>query len=441
MKDAIPGTADTLEQVLLVRVYVGGESPGSGPDNEMISLIEAAGGEVVCETSQKRRSPDPSFFVGKGKAEEICEIAVAGDITTIVLDHNLTPGQVTRLEETTGCKVIDRTELILAIFAGQARSREAILQIELAQLRYALPRLSGMWHHFSRLGAGIGTRGPGETQLEIDRRRARSRISLLENRITEIEDRWRVAASRRSEMFRVAIVGYTNAGKSTLLNALCGSDALIADRPFATLDTTSRRLELPDRSLVLLSDTVGFIERLPETLVASFHTTLNSAREADLLLVVIDRSSPYRARHLETVRLTLDRIGVDRNVPRLLVWSKTDLTSSTERMSNGIGISAIHAFGLDELVCGIEASRDSFLEWFTVTLKYHDSGLMNMLFERCVVKQVLDRADGSTIVAAGALRGFQSVADRLQGTMAFTSYTVLPGPPEAGLEQVNESDR
>ena len=430
MTETAPGTPPALERVLLVRAFVGGESPGSSPEEEMISLVEAAGGLVISEISQNRRSPDPSYFVGKGKAEEIRELASTCDITTVVLDHNLTPGQVNRLEETTGCKVIDRTELILAIFAGQARSREAIFQIELAQLRYALPRMSGMWHHFSRLGAGIGTRGPGETQLEIDRRRARSRISLLEKRISEIEDRWRVAAGRRSEMFSVAIVGYTNAGKSTLLNALCGAEAMTADRPFATLDTTSRRLELPDRSSVLISDTVGFIERLPETLVASFHTTLNSAREADLLLVVVDRSSPFRGRNIETVRVTLERIGVDRDVPRLIVWNKTDLVPSTGNVSNGICVSALEGAGLDELLCGIRKCRDSTLDWFTARLAYHDSRLVNIISERCVVAEVLDLDDGSTIVTAGALRGYNSIADRLQGEVAVAALERIPGRPE-----------
>jgi len=176
-----------LERVLLVRAYIGNESEEAGTTEEMIALIQSAGGSVVARESQKRKTPDPRLFIGKGKVEELREIALRESTSTIVFDHNLSSGQVSRLEEATNCKVIDRTELILAIFAEQARTREAKLQIELAQLQYALPRLSGMWHHFSRLGAGIGTRGPGETQLEIDRRRARSRITFLENRIEEVE--------------------------------------------------------------------------------------------------------------------------------------------------------------------------------------------------------------------------------------------------------------
>ncbi|MCK4807855.1 MAG: GTPase HflX, partial [Candidatus Aegiribacteria sp.] len=189
-----------LERVLLVRAYIGNESEEVGSTREILALIQSAGGTVVVQESQKRKTPDLRLFIGRGKADELREIALRENTSTIIFDHNLSSGQVSRLEEVTNCKVIDRTELILAIFAGQARTREAKLQIELAQLRYALPRLSGMWHHFSRLGAGIGTRGPGETQLEIDRRRARSRISFLEKKIEEVESRWKIVSARRTGM-------------------------------------------------------------------------------------------------------------------------------------------------------------------------------------------------------------------------------------------------
>jgi len=410
-----------------VHVFVGAESADSGPRDEMIALVESAGGTVAAEIVQKRSKPDPSYFVGKGKAEEMREITASEDITTVVLDHNLTPGQVSRLETTTGCKVIDRTELILAIFAEQARSREAIFQIELAQLRYALPRLSGMWHHFSRLGAGIGTRGPGETQLEIDRRRARARISYLEKRIAEMETRWTVAANRRSEFFRAAIVGYTNAGKSTLLNALCGSSVYQADRPFATLDTTFRRLDLRDGSRILLSDTVGFIERLPETLIASFHTTLNSAREADLLLVAVDRSNPFREMHLETVRNTLVRIGVDPAVPRMIVWTKCDMVDGHVDPVNGTPVSALRSTGLETLVDRITGQRDALLSWFRLELDRHDSSLINWMHGRCVVREVLDADDGTTTILAGARGGYSAIARKLDGFGSVTS--VIPAGP------------
>jgi GTP-binding protein HflX len=427
MKDTEQIRTLNLERVILVRVWVGAESADSSSMDEMIALVEAAGGEVAAETSQKKSRPDPSYFVGKGKAEEITELARSENVATIVLDHNLTPGQVTRLERTTGCKVIDRTELILAIFAGQARSREAILQIELAQLKYALPRLSGLWHHFSRLGAGIGTRGPGETQLEIDRRRARARISLLESGIAEMETRWQVAASRRSEFFRVAIVGYTNAGKSTLLNALCGASVYTADRPFATLDTTFRRVDLMDGSRILLSDTVGFIERLPETLVASFHTTLNSAREADLLLVAVDRSNPFRERHLETVRSTLDRVGVEPSIPRLIVWTKCDAERGFGEPSSGVAVSAFEGTGLDRLMEAITRIRNETLGWFRLELDRHDSSLINWMYGRCVIREISDRDDGTMTLVAGAPGGYPALARKLAGFGTVRSATAIAG--------------
>jgi GTPase len=422
-----------LERVLLARAYIGNESEEAGSTLEMIALIQSAGGTVVADESQKRVSPDVKLFIGRGKADELREIAIRENATTIVFDHNLSSGQVSRLEEVTNCKVIDRTELILAIFAGQARTREAKLQIELAQLRYALPRLSGMWHHFSRLGAGIGTRGPGETQLEIDRRRARSRISLLEKKINEVETRWKVVSAGRKGMFNITIVGYTNAGKSTLLNSLCNAGLYTADRPFATLDTTSRRMILPDSTEVLISDTVGFIERLPETLVASFHTTLDVARTADLLLVAVDRSSLSRGRQMDAVRNTLQRIGVDESVPRLTVWTKCDAVEDFRCPRSGIAVSAMTGFGLDDLLLGIIAERDRSLDWFELVLQSHDSTLLHWLYSNCVVRNVTTDEDGSVRVLAGALRGYDSVKGKLGGSELLRYFEKLSEPPETEL--------
>jgi GTP-binding protein HflX len=419
----------SLERVLLARLYTGSRTGEIGSPQEMISLVNSAGGTVVEEISQRRDSPDQKLFFGKGKTAELKEVSEREGISTIVFDHNLTPGQVSRLEEITNCKVIDRTELILAIFAGQARSKEAKLQIELAQLKYALPRLTGMWHHFSRLGAGIGTRGPGETQLEIDRRRARSRISLLEEKISEVESRWQVVSARRRKMFNITIVGYTNAGKSTLLNTLCDSGVYTADRPFATLDTTSRRLKLPDGSEVLISDTVGFIERLPETLVASFHTTLDVARTADLLLVAIDRSSNFRIRHFETVRKTLDRIGVDASVPRLTVWTKCDAVDDYRKPKTGVAVSAFENKGFDDLLQSIVNHRDQSLDWFELVLEQHHDSIMHWLYNNCVVRNVIEGSDGSANILGGALRGYNSVVGKLKRTNKLRSFSRLDAPP------------
>ncbi|MFO8183859.1 MAG: GTPase HflX [Candidatus Aegiribacteria sp.] len=428
-----PGEPAELERVLLARVFVGHEPDRGSALREMRALVQSAGGTVVAEASQKRDAPDPRLFIGRGKAEELRETAINQGVSTIVFDHNLSSGQVSRLEEVTDCKVIDRTELILAIFAGRARTREAKLQIELAQLRYALPRLSGMWHHFSRLGAGIGTRGPGETQLEIDRRRARARISLLENKIKEIEARWRIVSEGRQGMFTITIVGYTNAGKSTLLNALCDTGLYTADKPFATLDTTSRRMKLPDGYPVLISDTVGFIERLPETLVASFHTTLDVAGKSDLLLVAVDRSSPERGMHMDAVRNTLDRIGVAEEIPRLTVWTKFDKVPDQRQPRTGVAVSSLTGMGLDTLLDRIMRYRDDSLDWFQLVLDHHDSGLIHWLYTNCAVRDVKDsEIDGSTEVTAGALRGYDSVEGRLEGTGVVRSFVRLSGPPETG---------
>ncbi|MCK5116286.1 MAG: GTPase HflX [Candidatus Aegiribacteria sp.] len=419
-----------FERVLLVRAYIGNESEEAGSTQEMTALIQSAGGSVVAQESQKRKTPDPRLFIGRGKADELREIALRENTNTIIFDHNLSSGQVSRLEEATNCKVIDRTELILAIFAEQARTREAKLQIELAQLKYALPRLSGMWHHFSRLGAGIGTRGPGETQLEIDRRRARSRISYLEKKIEEIESRWKVVSAGRTGMFNITIVGYTNAGKSTLLNTLCSTELYTADKPFATLDTTSRRLILPDSSKVLISDTVGFIERLPETLVASFHTTLDVVRKADLLLVTVDRSSSSRGRHIDTVRKTLKRIGVEESVPRLIVWTKCDAVEDFRHPRSGVAISALSEFGLDVLLNQIIGYRDRSLDWFELSLECYDSSILNWLYSNCIVRDVANCEDGFVRVLAGALRGYDSVKGKIEGSNNVRSFVRLSGPPQ-----------
>jgi GTP-binding protein HflX len=399
------------EQVLLVQVVLDGCE--SFLPQEMTSLVESAGGEVAEVVRQNRKAPDRSFFVGRGKVEEISARASEGGIETLVFDHNLSPGQVSRLEDVTGCKVIDRTELILAIFAAQARTREARLQIELAQLKYALPRLSGMWHHFSRLGAGIGTRGPGETQLEIDRRRARTRIGYLEKQLDTMESQLAVRTARRSSMFTVTLVGYTNAGKSTLLNALCDAGARTEDRLFATLDTTSRRLELPAGGTVLISDTVGFIERLPETLVASFRTTLSVVRDSDLLLMVVDRADPYREQKMASVRETLDRIGAG-DIPVLVVWNKCDLETGPPP-SSGVEVSALDGRGLDLLLRGIGDMRDESLEWFRLTLDDPREDTVSWVCRNCLVRD-LTRTDGSVEILGASATGTGSIVRYLENS-------------------------
>ena len=349
-----------LERVLLVSVALGGTSIQKSETAEMTRLVESADGAVFGNVTQNRERPDAGFFVGRGKAEEIAAQAKSLDVSTIVVNHNLSPGQVNRLEEITSCKVIDRTELILAIFAIQARTPQARLRIELAQLEYMLPRLSGMWHHLDRLGAGIGTRGPGETQLEVDRRRARTRISSLEAKLKAIESAARVRGRRRRGMFSVALAGYTNAGKSTLLNRLCDAGVRSEDRLFATLDATSRRLKLPGGETVLLSDTVGFINALPKMLLSSFRTTLDAVTDADLVLLVADASDPERVSRVSTVASTLDEIGAG-DIPRILVWNKCDLENSS--VQEGIRISALNGQGIPDLLEEIQEKRRKALDW------------------------------------------------------------------------------
>jgi len=354
-----------LERVLLVSVALGGTSIQQSETAEMTRLVESADGAVAGTVTQNRERPDAGFFVGRGKAEEIAQQAKSLEVTTIVVNHNLSPGQVNRLEEITSCKVIDRTELILAIFAVQARTLQARLRIELAQLKYMLPRLSGMWHHLDRLGAGIGTRGPGETQLEVDRRRARTRMSSLESKLKAIESATKVRVRRRSGMFSVALAGYTNAGKSTLMNRLCDAGVRSEDRLFATLDATSRRLQLPGGETVLLSDTVGFINALPRMLLSSFRTTLEAVTEADLVLLVTDASDPERVSHVSTVVATLEEIGAG-DIQRIQVWNKCDLENSS--VQDGFRISALNGDGIPDLLEEIQKRRRQALDWCRLTM-------------------------------------------------------------------------
>lgn len=407
------------------------KEPSSDLPGEMESLISSAGGTVVAALGQKRVAPDARYFVGKGKLQEVVEAAEGHDASTVVFDHNLSPGQVARLEDLTGCKVLDRTEVILAIFARAARTREARLQIELAQLRYALPRMTRMWHHLSRLGAGIGTRGPGETQLEIDRRRARDRIKSLEKDLEKVESSRQVRRSRRQGMFSVTLVGYTNAGKSTLMNALCSAGVGTADRLFATLDTVSRRLDVGDGENVLLSDTVGFIRRLPETLVASFRATLGVVREADLLLLVADRSDPDRQIKLETVLNTLRRIGAA-EIPRMLVWNKMDLVGEDEP-GTGLGVSAVRGEGLDALREAVRRTRDDSLSWFELTLDSADGRLINWLHTHCLVRDQVGE-DGELRMLVASERGEEPVSTALE--RSGVEWSMRPLSP--GAEVVRE---
>ncbi len=296
---------------------------------EVRLLVESAGGLVVAEVFGRRRSPDPKTFAGKGKVEEIAAMLAAGDADLVIFNHELSPAQERNLERELKCRVIDRTSLILDIFALRASSAEGKLQVELAQLEHLSTRLVRGWTHLERQRGGIGLRGPGEKQLETDRRLLGNRIKLLKERLKKLSRQRGVQrkARMRGDVLNVSLVGYTNAGKSTLFNALTHAGVFAADRLFATLDTTSRRLWIEGAGNVVISDTVGFIRDLPHSLIDAFHATLEAAADADLLLHVVDSASHARDQQMSDVNKVLEEIGASK-VRQLIVWNKIDLTAA-----------------------------------------------------------------------------------------------------------------
>ncbi len=320
---------------------------------------------MIGRVLQERETPHLRTFIGPGKANEIKTLAQSQEANLVVFDHDLTSSQEHNLEKILDLKTLDRTALILDIFAQHAHSREGKLQVELAQNNYRLPRLKGKGIELSRLGGGIGTRGPGETKLEVDRRRIREKIQYLQKQLTHVKQiRTTQRKKRRKEgIFSLSIVGYTNAGKSTLLNALTRANVLVEDMLFATLDSTTRRLILPSQQTAVISDTVGFIKKLPHQLIAAFHSTLDEVRETNLILHVIDASHPLMEKQIETVENTLKEIGAA-NKPILSVFNKIDKLSTPElerlkrRFPDGVFISALKKTGLDELSMKIDDLRN-----------------------------------------------------------------------------------
>ncbi|HHW54336.1 MAG: GTPase HflX [bacterium] len=357
---------------------------------ELEELARSVGAEIQYQALQQRSFPDPIYYVGKGKAEELALLCEELGIELVIFDTELTPAQQRNLDRLFNCRVIDRTRLILDIFARRAQSREGKLQVELAQLRYLLPRLTGKGVELSRLGGTIGTRGPGETKLEMDRRRIRERIGFLEKQIKELRKHRQIQRQRRQKSLIpiVSLVGYTNAGKSTLLNALSRADVFVADQPFATLDPTTRRVSLPGGGEILLTDTVGFIRNLPEHLLAAFRATLEEIGEADLLLEVADASHPQVLEQHEAVCRILSQLELAR-IPRLLVLNKIDLlykrimaAGLINSLGEGIAVSALTGEGIPEL---LEAIARHFASRYThaiIELPYSEGALRSMALER-----------------------------------------------------------
>ena len=357
------------EAAILVGVFLPNrETPGT-PLEELEGLAETAGVRVVGRLTQRREAPDATTYLGKGKVDELKMLAAAKDADLVVFDNDLSPGQTRNLEEAIGLKVLDRTELILDIFASRAQTAQARLAVELAQLEYSMPRLKRMWTHLSRQKKGVGLRGPGETQLEEDRRLVENKIKDLRRQLHAIERRKQREVAARRDLMTVSLVGYTNAGKSTLMNALTGADVFVQDALFATLDTRTRRWQLPGWGPVLLSDTVGFIRDLPHHLIESFKATLEEARQAHLLLHVADVANPAVYDQIAAAYKVLEEIGIQEK-DTLLVVNKVDalpdrirLDGLLGRYPNAVPISAQTGFGLANLAAAVsEALSRHFLD-------------------------------------------------------------------------------
>lgn len=385
------------EKTVLVAVDTG-EYDCDSSLAELEELAMTAGAQVIGFITQKRDKPDNATFLGSGRLEELAEFCENNEAELVVTDSELSPVQQRNMEDAVGIRVIDRTTLILDIFAGRAVSNEGKLQVELAQLKYSLPRLTGQGTKLSRLGGGIGTRGPGETKLESDKRHIRRRIKTLEDELDELEKRRNLARARREKdrVETVVIVGYTNAGKSTLMNTLTQAGVLAQDKLFATLDPTSRALTLPDGRKIMLIDTVGFIRRLPHNLVEAFKSTLEEAVCAKVILNVCDASDPECREHLQVTEDLLEELGCA-DKPVIPVFNKCDLPESDETLFHipgAVKISALRGEGLDDLLNAVSKALPPTRARVKMLIPYSDGGAAAVLRKDGVIHSEAYRGDG-----------------------------------------------
>jgi GTP-binding protein HflX len=394
------------ERIVLVGVTMpeGSDDETHASLDELALLVDTAGADAVGRIHQRRQAPDPATFVGKGKVQEIKDMSLSVDSDTVVFDDELSPAQQGNLEKILGRSALDRTAVILDIFAQNASSSEGKAQVELAQLKYRLPRLRSSSRTFSQQGGGIGTRGPGETQLEVDRRRLVRRVHKLEDVLRKLDKNRKVQskARKRTSNRRVALVGYTNAGKSSVLNRLTDADVLAEDRLFATLDATTRRLQLPGGEMLFLTDTVGFVRKLPTQLVEAFKSTLDVVIDADLLLHIVDASAPDMQGNIDAVRRTLNEIGAS-DVPELMVFNKIDIQPEVEgivsRYPGSVAVSAHDGTGLDVLIESLSDRLRSMTELVQLSVPYERGDVLAQIHRE---GQVLSELAGETSITVRA---------------------------------------